>query len=95
MKFSKDKYDNAVNDFINGNGTGCPSKEVCEILMRFDKSIQEECLKAVKNNLTSISIMPYGESIMIAKNPVYKGPYTTTMNITLDSHTTLVHFDRN
>ena len=95
MEFSKTKYDEAFTDFMEGKGNGCPSVEVCEILMRYNPQVNKACLDAVKNKKHSISIMPYGDSIVIANDPVYKGPFTTTMDITLDSHKTLVHFDRN
>ena len=38
----QEEYDEAVKDFLEGNGKGMPSTKVCERLMRFNKEINDK-----------------------------------------------------
>ena len=95
MEFSQEEYDEAVKDFLDGEGKGMPSVKVCERLMRFNKDINSKILKSINIKLNSISIMPSGNEIIFVDEPKFNGFYTTSMTITKDTHTLTVNFDRN
>ena len=95
MEFIQEDYDEAVKDFLDGNGKGMPSTKVCERLMRFNKEINDKILNSLEKKLNSISVMPYGKDIMFVDEPKTNGFYTTSMTITKDTHTLTVHFERN
>ena len=93
MKFVQAEYDNALDDFNNKKNP--PSKQTCEILMKYHPVIREECQKALDEKLNSISIVTFGEKIIVIKNPVFMGACTTvTIMSEIDSHKTRVHFAR-
>jgi hypothetical protein len=88
-------YNNAVDDFINGNGKGIPKSHICEILMQYDKNISEYINQAFKKKLKAISVMPYGECVVFAENPVCYGRCTQSMWISTKDHKMMIYFDRN
>ena len=88
-------YNIAVDDFINGNGEGIPKPHICKILMRHNKNICEYINKAFIKKIKAITVMPYGEDIIFAENPIYNGRYTQSMWISTKDHKMIVYFDRN
>ena len=92
---NEELYNNAVIDFLEGKGEGLPKTNHCEYLIRYNKEINNFVMKSLKKKIRSISIMPYGDSIFFAENPIHTGSCTTTMDITTSDHKMLIHFDRN
>ena len=93
MKFVQADYGDAVDDFNNKKNP--PSKKTCEVLIKYHPAIREECQKALDEKLNSISIVTFGEEIIVIKNPVFMGACTTaTIMSEIDSHETRVHFVR-
>ena len=93
--FDETVYNEAINDFLDGNGSGIPDTNHCEYLMKYNKAINNKILKSLEKNKKSISIMPYGENIMFAEDATYSGPYTRNMYVEKDGHRMEVYFDRN
>lgn len=88
-------YKQAVTDFLEGEGRGVPNPEHCKILTTQHKDIREFIVESMDNKISSISIMPCDNMILYVKNPVHIGCFTTTLHISSDDHTMLIHFDRN
>ena len=95
MEFSQEDYNCAVSDFLEGNGEGLPGVKTCKVLMHFHKGINNKIKNSLEEKLDSISVMPYGDKVIFAENPVYQGPFTTSMYIESNGHRMDVHFDRN
>ena len=88
-------YKQAVIDFLEGEGRGVPKSEHCKLLATQHKDIREFIAESMNNKVASISIMPYDNTILYVKNPVHLGCFTTTLYVSSNDHTMLIHFDRN
>lgn len=88
---------NAIDDFVLGNGTNVPNQEVCEVLINEHPIINKFISDAIQNNLQNISIMPYGNTLQCWSNPVVYGSCSTTIPIRNSNSETIleVNFDRN
>lgn len=93
----EDSLENAIDDFIRGNGKGIPSEHTCDILVNNFKPINNLIKKSLEKKLKKISIMPYGDSLQCWENPVYVGNLSRSIHI-LDENGNSnmeVIFDRN
>ena len=64
--------DDAVNDFVKGNGTGIPSNEVCLTLLN-SEMVMEPIKDALNQGVKKIGIMPYDNELIVVHDPVYIG----------------------
>ena len=87
---------NAIEDFIEGKGTGIPSREVCVTLIRQYRPIGGKIAEHIYDpKVKSLSFMPYGSELIIAINPIFKGQESITLPISLNGSSIDVTFDRN
>jgi hypothetical protein len=64
--------DDAINDFVKGNGTGMPSDEVCLKLLN-SEMVMKSIKDALNQGVKKIGIMPYDGRLIFVHNPVYIG----------------------
>ena len=89
--------DSAIEDFVEGKGKGIPSYEVCEKLVETE-DFNGLIVEAIKKGIKKMVFMPYGESLMIAYEPIYTGPCSTSIVYTFKEDPEkkiVVCFDRN
>ncbi len=87
---------NAIEDFIEGKGTGKPSREVCVTLIRQYTPIGGKIAEHIHDpEVKSLSFMPYGDDLITAINPTFIGHESITFPISLNESSIDVTFDRN
>ena len=88
-------YEDAVNDFLYGNGSGEPSEEVCMKLIK-DSEFTNKIVKAIKEGKKSISFCSNNDGTMIiVYNPLYISSYSTCIVYCFSDKEINVWFDRN
>ena len=89
--------ENAINDFVSGNGINVPSQEVCETLINEHPVINKFIEDAIEKKLHRISIMPYENTLQCWSNPEIYGSCSRTIPIIGSNNETIleVNFDRN
>ena len=95
MDLNQAKFDEAVNDFLIGNGKGLPDHKHCEILIHHHEVINKLITDAFNKKLKVIYIIPYGDSILLLENTILRGYYTTNMLIETEEHKMNIYFVRN
>ena len=89
----------AIEDFINGKGgSERPKYEHCHTLINYYKPINDKIVECFKREIECISIMPYGEEIIFAINPmpICIGNLTTVIKVENSCGKSMnVYFDRN
>lgn len=88
----------ATEDFVQGKGGATyPNKDHCTVLIKQYDPISNAVKDALHSGCRSLSVMPYGDQLVIVKDPVYLGSFTTTVSVTdpKTGATLNVHFDRN
>ena len=92
-----EKLNNAINDFILGNGKDIPNQKVCEILINSHPIVNKFISDAINNKIKKISIMPYGNELHCYNNPIFSGTCSRTLPILDSNNETIleVTFDRN
>lgn len=90
--FGLEKFQEALRDFTTGT---YPMKaESCRMLMLYDRNINTECMKAVREKHESLTITHQGgNNIGFMYNSPVKRVYTQ-LPLTYDGHTTQIIFDR-
>tara|TARA_B100001250_G_C19273619_1_gene560200 strand:+ start:230 stop:391 length:162 start_codon:yes stop_codon:yes gene_type:complete len=48
--FNETVYNEAINDFLYGKGSGIPDTNHCEYLMKYNKAINNKILKSLEKN---------------------------------------------
>lgn len=93
----EDCLENAIYDFVKGNGKGIPSEQICEILINKFKPINDFVKDSLKKKIKKISIMPYGDNLQYWENSIYEGVLSRKVHILdKDGNSVLeVVFDRN
>ena len=86
--------ENALKDFVGGEGTGIPSYEVCSALIS-SEDFNGLIVKAINKGVKKMAFQPFDESIVVVYEPIYTGPYTQSIQYKLDDKTIIVCFDRN
>ena len=87
---------NAIEDFIEGKGTGKPSREVCVTLIHQYTPIGGKIAEHIHDpEVKSLSFMPYGNELITAINPIFIGRESITLPISLNGSSIDVIFDRN
>lgn len=92
-----EKLNNAINDFILGNGKDIPNQKVCEFLINNHHIVNKFISDAINNKIEKISIMPYGNELHCYNNPIFSGTCSRTIPILDSNNKTIldVIFDRN
>jgi len=85
---------NAYKDFVNGEGTGIPSYQVCSVLISTE-IFNSLIVKAINKGVKKMAFQPYDESVVAVYKPMYTGPYTQTIQYKLGGKTIIIYFDRN
>ena len=93
----EDCLENAIYDFVKGNGKGIPSEQICEILINKFKPINDFVKDSLKKKIKKISIMTYGDNLQYWENSIYEGVLSRKVHILdKDGNSVLeVVFDRN
>lgn len=91
--------DDAINDFVKGNGKGIPSDDVCLKLLN-SEIVMEPIKDALKQGVKKIGIMPYDNELIVVHNPIYIGycsmSYKLNFKLNNDEKQEIeVCFDRN
>ena len=87
---------NAIEDFIEGKGTGKPSRDLCLILIRQYIPVGSKIAEHIHDpEVKSLSFMPYGNELVTAINPIFIGHESITLPISLNESSIDVTFDRN
>lgn len=94
---SIEELNNAVNDFILGNGKDVPKQEVCELLINNHPTVNKFISNAINEKIGKISIMPYGKELHCYNNPIFAGNCSRTIPILNSNNETILEviFDRN
>ena len=89
----------AIEDFVNGKGPNeRPNPEHCRLLINYYKPLNDKIVNYFKQNIKSISVMPYGDEIIFAVNPlpICIGSLTTVIRVTNKEGKSMdIYFDRN
>ena len=83
---------NAIDNFFSGYEP--PPYEICEKLVETEM-FKTSIIKALNKKARSISFQPYENDMVIVYDPVYIGPYTTSLTYNIDDKTITVYFDCN
>ncbi len=97
MNYISGDLNEAINDFILGNGKGVPNQKVCETLINNHHVVNKFVSNAINEEISKISIMPFGNELHCYNNPIFLGNCSRIIPILNSNNETILEvvFDRN
>ena len=97
MSYTSEDLNEAINDFILGNGKDIPKQKLCEILINNHPVVNKFVSNAINEEISKISIMPFGNEIHCYNNPIFSGNCSRIIPILNSNNETILEvvFDRN